>query len=237
MTKTEFDGGISRLERMFNRNERLREGIRNDYFRSLFRVDSVVFGDAVEDVMETFKPFPAESFPCLATIKSAISRMTEGPEGGADQPHDTKELDYCQQCGNSGFYLEQDDQAHFCVCDKGKYRRAAWSVSGDNKREERVERALSMLPSSMGGPPVCGIQERNPAGFWELTEVEHGLWMANKRAELDKMLVRVEARLRKEGEGKRIVPPDSIKRLIEEKLSQVQASMFEKTGDEDEVPF
>jgi hypothetical protein len=220
---------------MFNGGERLREEIRNDYYRSLFRVDLVVFGDAVEDVMETFRPFPTESFPCLATIRAAISRMTDGPGGGTDQPHDTKELDYCQQCGNSGFYLGQDDQAHFCVCDKGKYRQAAWSVFGDNKREERIERALSGLPSSLGGPPVRGLQERNPAGFWELTAEEHDLWMENKQADIAQMKTRLEARAAEKESGKRVVPLDSLKRMVNERLSQVKASM--PVEDADSVPF
>lgn len=236
MTKTEFNGGMSRLERMFNKGEQLREGIRTDYYRALFRTDPVVFDDSVEDVMETFKPFPSELFPCLATIKAAIFRMSEGVGGEVDRFNDTRELDFCQKCSNVGLYLGQDDQAHFCVCEKGRYRRAAWSVSGDFRREERVARALSVLPSSLGGPPVRGLQEKNPLGFWELTKEEHNLWMENKRAEIAEMDVRAEVRLREKDEGKRVVPPDSMKRLIEEKLGQIQANML-KVEDKDDVPF
>jgi hypothetical protein len=212
---------MSRMERMFNRGLQLKEATRTEYYRGLLYEDPDLFDDAVKGILETFKPFPSEPFPSLATIKIAILRMVEETEGESGGFHDMAELDFCQQCRNSGFYLGQDGQAHFCICDKGRYRKAAWGVRGGTNRQERVQRTLDKLPASKGGP-VRGLLEKNPNGFWELTAEEHEKWMTAKRAEIAEMDARIKDRpSRKKG----AVPPESIKRLVEEKIRQVRSNM------------
>ena len=84
---------------------------------------------------------------------------------------DLEKLRLCLTCGGTG---ELDEERDFAM------ERSKLAADREDAEEGRQERLREK-------------KEGNPAGFWELTEVEQSLWMANKRAELDKMLVRVES--------------------------------------------
>ena len=84
---------------------------------------------------------------------------------------DLEKLRLCLTCGGTGEMDEERDLA---------MERSKLAADREDAEEGRQERLREK-------------KEGNPAGFWELTEVEQSLWMANKRAELDKMLVRVES--------------------------------------------
>ena len=90
---------------------------------------------------------------------------------------DLEKLRLCLTCGGTG---ELDEERDFAM------ERSKLAADREDAEEGRQERLREK-------------KEGNPAGFWELTEVEQSLWMANKRAELDKMLVRVESIFSKDG--------------------------------------
>jgi hypothetical protein len=196
VTLDEFHVGMSRLEKMFNGCLELGTEVRDEYYQALQYVRGVVFRDAVQYVVETFKPFPSEPFPSVATIEDAIVRTREsaGEEAGWDTrrqaPPDNRVLDYCQRCDNIGLYLGDDGLAHICVCEKGRLKRASWGVEAfARKREEKIQKALAKIPPSSG--PVCGLREWNPLGFWEDTQEEHDRWKAAKLAQIEILKCRV----------------------------------------------
>lgn len=236
MTPRIFNGGMGRLERIFNRGTSLEKSVRTEYFTALCYEKPRIFDDAIQAVIETFKPYPSEPFPSVATIKIAMLRVIDEDEDEVGyrlentQTKDTQELDYCQRCRKSGLYLDPEGKAYFCDCEKGRLRQAAWGVrSGDSKRKEKIQRSLDRLPLSSG--PVHGLRERNPAGFWELTKEEHEKWMTAKRAEISEIDERIKDRpSRKKG----VVPPESIKRLVEEKIRQVRSNMSSPVQKSDE---
>ena len=229
MTKHQFDEGMSRLERMFNHGLQLKDDVRKEYYTGLIYEDGPSFDDVVKGILETFKPFPTEPFPSLATIKIAILKMAEEAEGRAEEFHDTSELDFCQRCHNNGFFMDLEDVAHFCTCEKGRYRKAAWSVQGSTNRQERIQKALDKTPASEG--PIRGLMEKNEHGFWEATEEEHNKWCDNERAKIAQM---DEAIQRRAAGGKRVVTTDSLKRIVAEQIQQVKGSV---RTDDQEVPF
>jgi hypothetical protein len=246
MTLDEFAIGMNRLERIFNGGVEIDEGLRKEYFEALQYVDPTVFRDAVQLVVETFKPFPLEPFPGISTIEDAImeTRDRASSEAGWESrrlpPPDAKVLDYCQRCHNLGLFLAEDGQARFCQCEKGRLKRASWGIDAHvRKRDEKIQKALERIPSSLG--PVRGLQEWNPLGFWEDSREEHDRWMARKRAELIETHARADIRDRRLATEKRTVPRESLRRLVEEKIDQVQAAKPEAERepgeDEEEVPF
>jgi len=228
-----FNAGLGRLERIFNRGISLEKAVRTEYFTALCYEKPRIFDDAIQAVIETFKPYPSEPFPSVATIKIATLGVVDEDEDETGRetgiPQSKEILDYCDQCRNQGLYLGPEGTAHFCDCEKGRLRQAAWGVrSGDSKRQEKIQRALDRLPPSSG--PVHGLCERNPAGFWELTKEEHEKWMTAKRAEIAEM----DARRIKDNASrtKPVVPAESIKRLVEEQVRQVRENMSSHLEDD-----
>lgn len=237
MTLRIFNAGLGRLERIFNRGTSLEKAVRTEYFTALCYEKPRIFDDAIQVVIETFKPYPSEPFPSVATIKIATLGVVDetedetGREAGIPQSKETRELDYCDQCRNSGLFLNLEGTARFCDCEKGRLRQAAWGVrSGDHKRQEKIQRTLDRLPPSAG--PVHGLREQNPAGFWELTKEEHEKWMTAKRAEIAEMDARIKDSVSRAVEERRVVPPGSIKRLVEEQVCQVRENMLSHLEDD-----
>jgi len=228
-----FNAGLGRLERIFNRGISLEKAVRTEYFTALCYEKPRIFDDAIQAVIETFKPYPSEPFPSVATIKIATLGVFDEDEDETGRetgiPQSKEILDYCDQCRNQGLYLGPEGTAHFCDCEKGRLRQAAWGVrSGDSKRQEKIQRALDRLPPSSG--PVHGLCERNPAGFWELTKEEHEKWMTAKRAEIAEMDAR---RIKDNASRKRgTFPEGSIKRLVEEQVRQVRSNMSDYPEDD-----
>ena len=227
-TKRIFDAGMGRLERVFNQGKPLKKSISEEYYTALHYEKPQVFEDAIQTVIETFKPYPSEPFPSVATIKIATLGVVDEDvedarhETETAQTQDMQELDFCERCKNSGLFLDLEDVAHFCVCKKGRLVQAGWGVSlGDRKRQEKIQKVLDRLPSSSG--PVRGLCERNPVGFWELTVSEHEKFMTAERkkiAEMDARRIKDNAS-RKKG----TFPEGSIKRLVDEQVSQVRSNM------------
>lgn len=240
MTKRIFNIGMERLERIFNQGKPLKETVRNEYFTAFCYDKPQVFEDAVQSVIETFKPFPSELFPSVATIKIATLKVVDEDEEEvrhepeSPQGQDTQEQNFCERCQNRGFYLNQEGVAHFCDCTKGRLRQAAWGVgTADRKRQEKIQRTLDRLPPSSG--PVHGLCERNPAGFWEPTKEEHEKWMTAERKKIAEMDVR---RIKdKDSRKKGVVPLGSIKRLVEEKIRQVRSNMSSLDREVEDDPF
>ena len=209
MTKRIFDAGMGRLEQMFNQGVQIKENVRTEYFTAFCYEKPRVFDDAVQFVIESFKPFPSEPFPSVATLKIASLRVVEEDEEESKteefKPDNVLNKSFCEKCRNSGLYLDYINTAHFCDCEKGRFRQAAWGAgTGDRKRQEKIQKALEKLPPAE--PPHHGLKEWNPAGFWEDTQEQHDAWMKAKRAEIDEIDAR-RARARESStEGKKSGP-------------------------------
>jgi len=207
LTSRIFDAGMERLERVFNRGKSLEKKVKDEYFTALCYERPRVFEDAVQTVIETFKPYPSEPFPSVATIKIAVLRVVDegiedaGHETETAQAQDTQEPGFCERCRNSGLFLDLEDVAHFCVCKKGRLVQAGWGINpGDRKRQEKIQKALEKLPPAE--PPHKGLKEWNSAGFWESTKAEHEKWMAAERkkiAEMDARRIKDNASRKKDG--------------------------------------
>ena len=194
-----FAEQMIRLEVMFNGGVELAPKKRDEYFRALMYVETEVFSDAVDYVLETFKPYGSEPFPSPSVLESAVIevRSETGEEANREArgypPAYLSKLDYCQRCHNIGLYLAEDGQAQFCQCEKGRIKRVSWEIPyGVRKRDERIQKALEKVPPSHG--PVHGLHEWNPLGFWEDTQEEHDRWMAAKREQIAELERRQAAR-------------------------------------------
>ena len=222
MTLDDFDKGMARLERMFNRGVLLGSDMRLEYLHALRFLEAPAFEAAITIVIETFKPFPSEPFPAPITIQDAVTMATaddkiygEGRDRG---------VQFCQKCRNLGLYIGENKRTHFCRCEKGRERQAAWAVdSGARKRQERIQDELDKLPPA--AEPVRGLMEKNALGFWEPTKAEHDRWCAAKRKEIDEIKQRCEEFEKKRRVEKKLVPAGSLKRILDETLTQVEEKM------------
>lgn len=190
MTKRIFDAGMARLEQMFNKGAQIKENVRTEYFTAFCYEKPKIFEDAVQFVIESFKPFPSETFPSVATLKIASLKVMDEDEERSKaeefRPENILNKPFCEKCRESGLYLDYMSAAYFCACEKGRFRRAAWGVgTGDRKRQEKIQKALDKLPPAE--PSYRGLKEWNPAGFYELVEVEHLKWMKAERAKIDEI--------------------------------------------------
>ena len=245
MTPDEFAIGMNHLEKIFNGGIEIGDELREEYYEAFRYVRPTVFRDAVQLVVETFKPFPSESFPAISTIENAImeSRDNASEEAGWETRRyptpDYKVLDYCQRCNQIGLYLGDDGQAHFCVCEKGRIKRISWGIDAHvRKRDEKIQKALERLPASSG--PVRGLHEWNPLGFFESTQAEHDRWMAAKRIEIEEIK-------RRQAEHPRgpTLPDELRRRLLKDTVAGVRGRMtvpvMREPGDDqeedDSVPF
>jgi hypothetical protein len=237
-----FDYQMRRLEEVFKGGVEL--PVRGEYWQALHYVEDDVFEKAVNYVMTSFKPFPSEPFPSIATLESAVIDMKEEgmdevyePERNIETP-DYSILDFCQKCNNAGIYIWADGLSHFCQCEKGRLKQAAWDVEPAHsnwekkKRDEKIQRNLARLPPSLG--PVRGIKEWNSLGFWEDTKEEHDRWCADKRKQIEEIKARREEFEEKRCQDKKMIAPGSLKRVLEETLAQVSEKM---PAEDDEVPF
>jgi hypothetical protein len=245
MTFDEFETGISRLEKIFNAGLQIDAELRLEYFEALKYVRADVYREAVQLIVETFRPFPSEPFPAISTIDSAIleTRESAGAEAGWEarrqSPLDTRTSDYCQRCGQVGFYLADDGLAHFCACEKGRLKRVSWRIDAHaRKRAEKIQKALEKLPPSLG--PVRGLHEWNPLGFWELNVMEHERFMVAKRAEIEEI-----ERREAERPERSTLPDDLRRKLLKDTVAGIRGQMPEPAArepgedeeDEDIVPF
>jgi len=232
MTLDDFDKGMARLERMFNRGIILAGDVRLEYLHVLRFLEAPAFDAAVTIVIETFKPFPSEPFPSPVTIQDAVTMAQSEDQvfwARRQGAPGTSILDFCQLCRNCGLYLAFDGQAWLCRCEKGRIRRASWDVPyGTRKREAKIQDELDKLPP--GKDPVRGLEERNAMGFWEPTAVEHDRWMAAKRIEIEEIKQRQAERPR----DRREVRPESLRRIVEETMAQVAEAKRSREPGEDE---
>jgi hypothetical protein len=124
--------------------------------------------------------------------------------------------DFCEKCDNGGIYLVKG-KGKFCDCIRGRKKEIDFWFWPNKKRIEEEKEKIKNA-----APPHRGLKEHNPVGLWELTGEEHEKWMTAKRLEIAETDARIKnAPSRKRG----IVPPESIKRLIEEKIRQVGSKM------------
>ena len=242
MRESTFKEQVGRIEALFER--KLDAGILAEYWRALHYVEDEVFEKAVDFVMTSFKPFPSEPFPSIATLESAVIDMKEEgmdevyePERSTEPP-DYSILDFCQRCNNVGIYIWADGLSHFCQCEKGRLKQASWNVEPAHsnwekkKRDEKIQRNLARLPPSLG--PVHGIKEWNPLGFWEDTQEEHDRWCADKRVQIEEIKRRREEFEEKRRQEKKVIAPGSLRRVLDETLAQVSEKM---PAEDEEVPF
>lgn len=223
MTLDEFDKGMKRLEAIFNHGKELQGDARGEYIEMLRFLEAPAFDAAVTIVIETFKPFPSESFPSPVTIQDAVTmarsedQVSWSRERGAP---DTSILEFCQLCRNLGIYLAFDGQARICKCEKGRIKQASWDVPyGARKREAKIQDELDKLPPSKG--PVHGLMEKNAMGFWESNAVEHERWCAAKRREIEEIKHRRAEFEEKRRQEKKVIAPGSLRRILDETLAQV----------------
>ena len=242
-----FAEQMIRLEVMFNGGVELVPNRRDEYFRALMYVETEVFSDAVDYVLETFKPYGSEPFPSPSVLESAVIevRSETGEEASREardySPTYLSKLDYCQRCDNLGLYLAEDGQARFCRCEKGRIKRVSWHIEpGVRKREERIQKALEKLPSSQG--PVHGLHEWNLLGFWEDIQEEYDRWMAAKKEEIEEIKKRQGAQ-----PEKKPTPSDELRfKSIQDTVAKIKfrerfpAPAEREPGEDeenDEVPF
>lgn len=242
MNERVFKDQVGRMEALFQ--QKLTAGVLAEYWRALHYVEDEVFEKAVDYVMISFKPFPSEPFPSIASLESAVIDMKEEDMGelyepGREaQPPDYSALDFCQRCNNAGIYIWADGRSHFCQCEKGRLKLASWNVEPAHsnwekkKRDERIQLNLVKLPPSAG--PVRGIKEWNPLGFWEDTQAEHDRWCAAKRKQIEDIKRRREEFEEKRRQEKRTIAPGSLRRVLNETLAQVSEKM---PAEDEEVPF
>lgn len=244
MTLDKFQTEMIRLEGMFRAGKEL--PTRAEYWRSLRYVEDGIFKRAVDYVISSFKPFPSEPFPALATIESAIIEMkSEVPDeiyerGKYTETVDLSSLDYCQRCDNSGMYLATDGQAHICECEKGRLKRASWKLDPAfsdwqrKRRDEKIQQNLTKIPPSRGA--IHGLQEWNPLGFWEPTSEEHEAWCAAKRAQIEDIKRRRAEFADERAAARTEIGVEPLKRVLAETLAQVSERVVPEQGDDD-VPF
>lgn len=110
---------------------------------------------------------------------------------------------------------------------------------GTSARRTEVEEEAKKLPPPE--PPYRGLQEKNSLGFWEETQAEHDRWMTAKRIEIEDIKRRREEFEEKRRMEKKVIAPESLRRVIDETLAQVSERMPTNRepgeDEEDSVPF
>jgi len=230
MNKDFYSEQISRLEKIFGRCP-----APDEYFNTLRNFRPEDFIKAIDNVIQTHRPYTGHVFPSPSAILDALNDVMKNQTWAT--PEDLAGAEFCGRCENRGMYLEEG-RAKFCDCIKG---RRAWAVFRYWPNRKKIAEEQAKIKS--GAPPHHGLKERNPLGFWEDTQEEHDRWMARRRAELLESHARADIRDRKLAEAKKTVPRESLRRLVEEKISQVQANRPQderqpgEDEEEEEVPF
>jgi hypothetical protein len=180
MTRSEFARIFGLLESAFGEQKPER---RDFYFRQFEHTELWAFTRAARRIVETRDD--GFGFPLIAEISKAIEEIQrERPT--ADEA-DMEARGYCQRCGNVGFYLNVQGGASLCSCRVGRLKEARMKLGLSARRSEVEELAKKLSPPE---PPVRGLQEKNPAGFWEDIQEEHDRWCAAKRAEIEEIKAR-----------------------------------------------
>lgn len=231
MNKDLYSEQISRLEKIFGKCP-----APDEYFNTFHNFRPEDFIKAIDVVLETHRPYTGHIFPSPSAVLDALNDVMR--ERAWSTPEDRVDADFCEKCRNGGKYLE-GNLAKFCDCIRGRHAQIVFRFWPNKKRI--VEEQAKIKSAA---PPIHGLKERNPLGFWEDTQEEHDRWMAAKRIEVAEINARAEARERRLAAEKKTVPRDSLKRLVEERLSQIQTlrpGPAERQPGEDEeeeiVPF
>jgi len=232
MTKDQFGKEFSRLEAVFNFGSEIEPRARAEYFDSFRHVDLSLFRRAVNAIIDGFRPGGAEKFPSIASIYNAIIDVS--PENKEEAKETQAEIrQKCQRCLNLGLYLDVNGDAHFCDCDHGIAKRASWRVpTGDKRRQEQIEKIVKKMPKSKGN--LQGILERNPSGFWELTEAEHELWMIEKRKQIERIKERIRRYNQRELDKRDEKVVGSIVKAVENTISEIKRI---RVSADDDLPF
>jgi len=227
MTNSEFRESFGRLESAFGEQGAER---RQFYFRQLEHVSTWAFSRAVRRIIEIRDD--RYGFPLVAEIHTALDEVErEKPSAGA---FDFEAREYCQRCENRGWYMNARGGVSPCSCRAGRLKQARMRL-GTSARRTEVEEEVKKLPPPE--PPVRGLQEKNPLGFWEDTQEKHDRHMTAKRAEIE------EIKRRQAEEPPRLTMPDELrKRLLKDTVAGVRGRMAvpvmrEPGEDEEEVPF
>jgi hypothetical protein len=239
MNKEFFGEQLGRLERLFNKGKELDRLTQDEYFIALRNFREVDFIKAIDDVVQTHRPYMDHVFPSIATILGALNDIIR--EQPRASPEDLVDINFCDQCRNRGMYLE-DNETKFCDCLAGRKAEVIFRF-WPNRKRIAAEQALIKTDN----PPHHGLRERNPLGFWEDTQVEHDKWMAKKRVELEQMKKREEEREARLAAAKRVTAPETISRIVQETVRQIdetrplreaiQEEVLEHEPGEDEIPF
>jgi hypothetical protein len=213
VNKEFFREQMSRLEGQFNSGKQLNELVQKEYFMvlKLFRNEDTI--RAIDNVIQTHKPYPSHVFPSVSTLLDALNDVMRN---AWPVPGSRVDPDFCEKCDNVGIYLVKG-KGKFCDCIRGRKKEIDFGFWPNKKRIEEEKEKIKNAVS-----PHRDLKERNPVGLWELTKDEHEKWMTAKRAEIAEMDARTkDSPSRKKG----VVPVESIKRLVEEKLRQVRSNM------------
>jgi len=214
MNKEFFREQMSRLEGQFNSGKQLDELVQKEYFMvlKLFRNEDTI--GAIDNVIQTHKPYPSHVFPSVSTLLDALNDVMRN---AWPIPGSHVDPDFCEKCDNIGIYLVKGKDK-FCDCIRGRKKEIDFWFWPNKKRIEEEKEKIKNA-----APPHRGLKERGPAGFWELTAGEHGKWMTVKRAEIAEMDAR---RIKDNASRKKgTFPEGSIKRLVDEQVSQVRSNM------------
>lgn len=176
MTRSEFERSFSLLENAFGMQNPQR---RKFYFQQFEHSLSWAFYRAVRRLVDIRDD--GYGFPLIAEIRTSMDEVLRQRSEADERDLDSRQ--FCQRCGNSGLYLTDDRTAAPCSCRAGRMKYARLMLGLLASRTEVEEYAKTKLPPAE--PPVYGLQERNPLGFWEDTQEEHDAWCEKKRHEIE----------------------------------------------------
>jgi len=231
MTRTEFTKSFSLLESAFGQQGAER---RQFYFRQFEHVQLWAFDRAMRRIVDIRDD--GYGFPLVAEINTAIDEVQRA-RSQADEA-DMGAREFCQRCSNLGLYQTERGTAAACGCQAGRLKQARLILGLSARRIEIEEYTKTKLPPP--SPPVRGLKERNPLGFWEDTQEEHDRWMAAKRAEIEEI-----KRQQAERPLRSMLPDELRKKLLKDTVAGLRKRMVEPAGrepgedeeDDEEVGF
>lgn len=183
MNKETFAKQIGRLEKLFNKGQELDPAVQTEYYNVLKMFYPADLSRAIDIVIQNHRPYPNHVFPSLSLILEHLEDIIrEKKEKGRDEMASVEASDYCAQCNNVGYYLNDEGLAAICSCSHGALKQARIKL-GNLAKEVEVQTLAKKLGDK--SPPVRGNKEWNSLGFWEDTKEEHDKWMAKERKILD----------------------------------------------------
>jgi hypothetical protein len=229
MTRSEFQKSFSLLESAFGVQNAER---RQFYFHQFEHTLPWVFDRSIKRLIEIRDD--GYGFPVVGEICTAIDEVLK--RSTADE-RDLEAREFCQRCENRGFYSGKQNGTFLCTCRAGRLKQARLKLGLSARRTEVEEYARTELPPAE--PPVRGLQERNPLGFWEDTQEEHDRWMARKRAEIEEI-----ERRRAEWPEKPGLPVELRKKLLKDTVAGLGKRIVEpperepgEDEEDEEIPF